>query len=398
MGDAERLPQQSDLARRIMGFAYEAKCSTSRSGTDSEAKTPYGTTRHEYKRGPWQYTHEYSGLVQGGGSEIISLEGKPVWSMSYFGTAKKECFAFLSRVLLSPPTDCPIRGPKHYTDQNYEYFNLLEGRTFLNPELDFMQFFGIEYIIDRKDQELMFKGAYQGGIIEHDENAHPQLPERMEPKEVLRMHKPWRSTKATEDVHRMRIAGHKLIIRAEHLDNLVYNLGLELHKDNSTLRSVLSAFAEAVSIGLQHGVPLKEYIDKFTFTKFEPGGPVDHPNVKFCTSVLDCAFRVLAVEYLGMDDFAQAPKQPQKELSDEEASERVRAMMAPYCTDCGEITEPEGNGFKCLNCGEQSQAQKEGKPEEPKKDADDICSGCGSPVIRCGTVTKCLNCGNTSGA
>jgi ribonucleoside-diphosphate reductase alpha chain len=67
----------------------------------------------------------------------------------------------------------------------------------------------------------------------------------------------------------------------------------------------MNCFAIAVSLGLQHGVPLKEFIDCFTFQRFEPQGPVDHPNIKFATSIVDYVFRMLALEYLGMTEFAQ---------------------------------------------------------------------------------------------
>jgi len=69
---------------------------------------------------------------------------------------------------------------------------------------------------------------------------------------------------------------------------------------------MMNCFAISISLGLQYGVPLKEFVDKFTFTRFEPAGIVDgHPNVKMATSIVDYIFRVLGMEYLGRTDFVQ---------------------------------------------------------------------------------------------
>ena len=76
-----------------------------------------------------------------------------------------------------------------------------------------------------------------------------------------------------------------------------------MHKEGAAFRSMMNCFAIAVSMGLQYGVPLEDYVDVFTFTRFDPQGPVDHPNIKFSTSVIDYIFRLLAMEYLGRTDF-----------------------------------------------------------------------------------------------
>jgi ribonucleoside-diphosphate reductase alpha chain len=78
-------------------------------------------------------------------------------------------------------------------------------------------------------------------------------------------------------------------------------------KEGATMRSLMNSFAIAVSVGLQYGVPLDEYVDKFTFTRFEPAGMVDHPNIKSATSVLDFMFRLLAYEYLDRTDLVHVP-------------------------------------------------------------------------------------------
>ena len=78
-----------------------------------------------------------------------------------------------------------------------------------------------------------------------------------------------------------------------------------MHKEGATFRSLMNNFAIAVSLGLQHGVPLEEFVDAFTATRFEPAGPVEgNEKIKRATSILDYIFRELAVSYLRRDDLA----------------------------------------------------------------------------------------------
>jgi ribonucleoside-diphosphate reductase alpha chain len=103
-----------------------------------------------------------------------------------------------------------------------------------------------------------------------------------------------------------KIAGHTVFLRTgEYADGTLGEIFVDLHKEGASFRSLMNCFAIAVSIGLQYGVPLEEFVDKFVFTRFEPNGFVDHPNIKHCTSVIDYIFRVLGMEYLGRTDFVQ---------------------------------------------------------------------------------------------
>src|SRR5437764_15384302 len=78
-----------------------------------------------------------------------------------------------------------------------------------------------------------------------------------------------------------------------------------MHKEGAALRSLLNNVAIAVSLGLQYGVPLDEYVDAFTFTRFEPSGPVQgNEAIKNATSILDYVFRELAVSYMSRFDLA----------------------------------------------------------------------------------------------
>ncbi len=190
-----------------------------------------------------------------------------------------------------------------------------------------------------------------------------------------------------------RITGHKLYLRTgEYEDGSLGEIFIDMHKEGASFRSLINMFAIAVSKGLQYGVPLEEFVDTFTFTRFEPQGIVEgHPNIKLSTSVIDFVFRVLGMEYLGRTDFVQVKpiddgdgdhdhnmhsQAPAKALAVEPApapdptperkidaafeirprdamDEQLSQMMgdAPICDQCGHITVRNGSCYKCLNCG-----------------------------------------------
>ncbi|MFG1294270.1 vitamin B12-dependent ribonucleotide reductase [Xanthobacter variabilis] len=100
------------------------------------------------------------------------------------------------------------------------------------------------------------------------------------------------------------VGGHKVYLRTgEYDDGRLGEIFIDMHKEGAALRSLLNNFAIAISLGLQYGVPLDEYVDAFTFTRFEPAGPVQgNDTIKYATSILDYVFRELAVSYLGRND------------------------------------------------------------------------------------------------
>jgi len=102
------------------------------------------------------------------------------------------------------------------------------------------------------------------------------------------------------------VGGHKVYLRTgEYDDGRLGEIFIDMHKEGAALRSFINNFAIAVSLGLQYGVPLEEYVDAFTFTRFEPSGPVQgNDSIKFATSILDYVFRELAVSYLSRFDLA----------------------------------------------------------------------------------------------
>ena len=102
------------------------------------------------------------------------------------------------------------------------------------------------------------------------------------------------------------VGGHKVYLRTgEYEDGKLSEIFIDMHKEGAAFRSLMNNFAIAISIALQYGVPLEEYVDSFTFTRFEPSGPVTgNDSIKMATSILDYIFRELAVSYLGRNDLA----------------------------------------------------------------------------------------------
>ncbi len=187
------------------------------------------------------------------------------------------------------------------------------------------------------------------------------------------------------------IGGNKVYLRTgEYEDGQLGEVFIDMFKEGASYRSLLNCFAVAVSLGLQYGVPIEKFVNQFTFTRFEPSGITDHPNVKNCTSILDYIFRVLGMEYLGETDYIQVKPDestlrintsvlsPESIVSSEgiqtilpvasenaphssgqgygsvsELSNHLKDMMgdAPPCDNCGNITVRNGSCYRCLSCG-----------------------------------------------
>jgi hypothetical protein len=111
---------------------------------------------------------------------------------------------------------------------------------------------------------------------------------------------------------RATVGGHRLYIRTgEYADGALGEMVIALHKETASFRGLMDSFAHAVSLGLQHGVPLAEYVEAFTFTRFGPAGAVEgDPAVAHATSLLDYVFRHLAANYLGRHDIPDATPHP----------------------------------------------------------------------------------------
>src|SRR5206468_7513383 len=109
-----------------------------------------------------------------------------------------------------------------------------------------------------------------------------------------------------------KINGQVIFLRTgEYGDGTLGEIFIDMAKEGATMRSMLNCFAIAISIGLQYGVLLEEYVEKFVFTKFDPAGFVEHPNIKSATSIVDFIFRLLGYEYLKRTDLVHVLDKPE---------------------------------------------------------------------------------------
>ncbi|GAB4367355.1 MAG: vitamin B12-dependent ribonucleotide reductase [Spirochaetales bacterium] len=182
-----------------------------------------------------------------------------------------------------------------------------------------------------------------------------------------------------------KIGGHSIFLRTgEYEDGTLGEIFLDMHKEGAAFRSLLNSFAIAVSLGLQYGVPLEEYVDAFTFTRFEPNGIVQgHDSIKITTSVLDFVFRDLALTYLNRTDLAQV--KPDDLRSTETI--HVEGDPEPTSSPRSSHASPDSNGMDTLI----RKARIKGYEGDP-------CPTCGHlTLVRNGTCLKCETCGSTTG-
>jgi len=195
-----------------------------------------------------------------------------------------------------------------------------------------------------------------------------------------------------------KVGGQAMFLRTgEYNDGTLGEIFIDMAKEGATMRSLLNSFAIAISVGLQYGVPLEEYVDKFIFSRFEPSGMVEHPNLKSATSVLDYIFRVLAYEYLDRDDLVHVPDPTRKlhleevkELQTELSQVRVTAPQASQpAAKVKANTAPEPVAMNAQNAEIK-------KLMGTSADAP-ACRNCGNITMRNGTCYMCPNCGTTTG-
>ncbi len=143
---------------------------------------------------------------------------------------------------------------------------------------------------------------------------------------------------------------------------------IKIAKEGSVLAGLMDSLSIAVSIGLQYGVPLKVFVDKFAHTRFEPSGWTDHPQIRYAKSIVDYVFRWLALKFLTKEEQAAigfneakldtyvldgAPKTPTK--VEKQAKMNIDVVSdAPPCTQCGSLMIRSGTCYLCTNCGATS--------------------------------------------
>lgn len=242
------------------------------------------------------------------------------------------------------------------------------------------------------------------------------------------------------------VGGHKVYLRTgEYEDGRLSEIFIDMHKEGAAFRSLMNNFAIAISIGLQYGVPLEEYVEAFTFTRFDPSGMVTgNDTIKMATSILDYIFRELAVSYLGRNDLAHVePKDLYPDALGQGASEgnlpdaqhagtmevvnkvasrgymRNNLRLISGALDRQHAVAATGTDGPVMNAAPQAATQTEAMPAMPehaeavmqatsggshliearmKGYEGDPCGECGNfTLVRNGTCLKCNTCGGTSG-
>ncbi len=209
-----------------------------------------------------------------------------------------------------------------------------------------------------------------------------------------------------------KIGGQTVFVRTGNYDDgTLGEIFVDMHKEGASFRSLMNCFAISVSIGLQYGVPLEEFVNKFTFTRFEPSGMVDHPNIKNASSVVDYIFRLLAFEYLQRTDLVH--------VTPSELSMRERSSLdlttdisdEPIKTNSSISVHPEMQETPKPPVKKDTETKLEPKLTLANNTSMSAfnasagsmmgdappCSTCGNITIRSGTCYKCINCGNSMG-
>ncbi|MBS0271036.1 MAG: vitamin B12-dependent ribonucleotide reductase [Proteobacteria bacterium] len=226
------------------------------------------------------------------------------------------------------------------------------------------------------------------------------------------------------------VGGHKVYLRTGEYDNgSLGEIFIDMHKEGASFRSLMHNFAMAISIGLQYGVPLEEFVDAFVFTRFEPSGPVSgNDTIKMATSILDYIFREVAISYLGRTDLAHAEPVDLRpdtigRVDAEKGSlvnkDKMKGEIVNSLTSNGYV---RNNLFVCspANKDQDAYMMHEATGTESSKPivgsgtvteveerrfqarlkgyAGDACTECGNfTLIRNGTCLKCDTCGGTTG-
>ena len=218
------------------------------------------------------------------------------------------------------------------------------------------------------------------------------------------------------------VGSHKIYLRTgEYEDGTLGEIFLDMHKEGAAFRSLMNCFAIAISLGLQHGVPLEEFVEAFVFTRFEPNGPVKlNDRIKMSTSIIDYIFRELAVTYLDRYDLSQVQEEDLRmdsmkkdeqdlECMDEEADPQALASSSVSTERFpsrrfGNGAKGNGHGNGHSNIAHKVELKRETltvtavQIAKQKGYEGDPCPECKQfMMVRNGTCLKCVNCGATSG-
>ena len=240
--------------------------------------------------------------------------------------------------------------------------------------------------------------------------AQPLSAEKKTPQaaaEAVPEHKEWSQKKRLPQVRPAKTFSFRVgesegyITAGEYPDDGIGEIFLKMSKQGSTLAGLMDAFSIAISVGLQYGVPLEDYVSKFINMRFEPSGMTNDPDVRFASSVMDLIFRRLAIEYL--------PEEKRAELGIRTIAERKAAIDNGYgrgdgadadagATEAGEPAPVEASAPTELP-SEGPRLVAVPAPASPTSMEVDapLCYSCGSKMQPAGSCYVCSSCGSTSG-
>ena len=201
------------------------------------------------------------------------------------------------------------------------------------------------------------------GSAKGEKKAAGPAPARVEERIVYRPTRRKLPDERQSITHKFSIAGHEGYITVGlYEDGQPGELFITMAKEGSTISGLMDSFATAVSYGLQYGVPLKFFVDKFSHVRFEPSGFTGNPQIPYAKSIMDYIFRWLALKFIG-PEAVEAPEvgdtmrlrptepEPQQKLQFTPAD---GMEDAPACAECGGIMVRNGACYKCENCGSTS--------------------------------------------
>jgi ribonucleoside-diphosphate reductase alpha chain len=291
-----------------------------------------------------------------------------------------------------------------------------------------------------EDDEEAEEILTSGNVMEKAQVVAEKIIEKVIIKEIIKSHREKLPERRKGYTQKAIVGGHKVYLRTgEYKDGSLGEIFIDMHKEGAGFRAMMNNFAIAVSVGLQYGVPLEEFVEAFTFTKFEPAGMVQgNDSIKNATSILDYIFRELAVSYLDRTDLAHvAPKGASfddlgggteegkrtnvTEVSDAAASRGLEVLKQISSTGYLRKRLPQelmvlqggmaamGGGFSeaatsftvasattaiasgTVSMDARTKAKMQGYEGDP-------CGECGNyTLVRNGTCMKCNTCGGTSG-
>jgi ribonucleoside-diphosphate reductase alpha chain len=194
------------------------------------------------------------------------------------------------------------------------------------------------------------------------------------------------------------INNHKVYLRTgEYMDGSLGEIFVDMHKEGAAFRSLMNNFAISISIGLQYGVPLEEFVEAFTFTKFEPSGEVKgNTEIKFSTSILDYIFKELAISYLGRDDLSNQSSNQTTELIPKQDGiddkKKDAEIVLKNFTSKGYIRKNIYDGNLTLISSKSGKEEAE-KIKQIQKFEGDPCDRCGNfTMYKEENQIKCLTC------